>query len=109
MTDLTFIAQTKDCPPGSMLRVSLSDKRLLLANAYGRYYLVQEMCPHEDVSLYLGCLRGNIIQCSLHGSRFDLKTGEPLEEPAEEALQTYPVTVENEQIFAALKIEETPV
>lgn len=102
MTNLTLIATTADCPAGNLLRVSVAGKRLLLANADGNYYLIQEMCSHEDVSLYLGCLHGDTIKCSLHGSRFDLKTGEALDEPADEALQTYPVRLENGQIFAQI-------
>jgi len=102
MTDFIPIAETKECPLGKMLRVSVDGKRLLLVNVDENYYLTQEMCSHEDVSLYLGCLHGDTIKCSLHGSRFDLKTGEPLDEPADEPLQTYPVKVENGQILALL-------
>ncbi len=81
------------------MRLQVMGKRLLLANVEGQFFLVQEMCSHEDVSLYLGCLQGKTLKCSLHGSRFDLSTGQPLDEPADEPLQIYPVRVENGQIF----------
>ncbi|MCG8125814.1 MAG: Rieske 2Fe-2S domain-containing protein, partial [Candidatus Thiodiazotropha taylori] len=49
--------------------------------------------------LYLGCIEDHNIKCSLHGSRFCLKTGRPLEEPADEPIGTYPVKIDDNQIL----------
>ncbi len=102
MANLIPVAHQVDCQPGQLLRVKMQDKRLLLANVDGTYYLVQEMCSHEEVSLYLGCLHGDTLKCSLHGSRFDLKTGAALDAPATIALQTYSVVVADGQVFISL-------
>ncbi|NCF11683.1 MAG: Rieske 2Fe-2S domain-containing protein, partial [Gammaproteobacteria bacterium] len=46
-----------------------------------------------------GCLDGDRIKCSLHGSRFCLRTGQPQEEPAEHPVATFRVAVEDGQVW----------
>ncbi len=93
------VAADNELKPGEMKRVSLDGKRLLLANAEGQYFCVDEMCSHEDYSLYFGCIQGKRIKCSLHGSYFDLASGQPLNEPADCPLRTYPVSVADGQVW----------
>lgn len=84
---------------GDMKRVSAANgKRILVCHIADGFYAVDDMCTHEDASLYLGCLKGERIHCSLHGGEFNVKTGEAVEEPAEIPLQTYPVTIEGGRI-----------
>jgi 3-phenylpropionate/trans-cinnamate dioxygenase ferredoxin subunit len=80
--------------PGQMKRIEADGKKLLLCNAEGRHFCVDELCSHEDYSLWFGCIKGQSIKCSLHGSYFDLASGKPLNEPADCPLKTYPVKVE---------------
>ena len=88
------VAPLDALPPGKMKRIEVDSHRYLIANVEGEIYAVDDQCSHEDVSLYLGCIQGENIKCSLHGSRFSLKTGEPLEEPATEPIATYRVKIE---------------
>ncbi|HHC73827.1 MAG TPA: non-heme iron oxygenase ferredoxin subunit [Thiothrix sp.] len=74
-------------------------QHVLLCNVSGDYYAVDDLCTHEDMSLYLGCLKGDLVQCSLHGGKFNVKTGEPAEEPAEIPLKTYPVIIKDNVIL----------
>lgn len=97
------VAKTEELPPGGMKRVDIEGHRYLLANADGTLYAVDDLCSHEEVSLYLGCIQGDNIKCSLHGSRFSLKTGEPLEEPATESIGTYPVEVDQSRVLIKIK------
>lgn len=66
---------------------------ILLAYVNNTVYAVDDTCTHEDSSLSLGCLRGELVKCTLHGSWFSVITGEPNEEPADEPLQTYRVEI----------------
>ncbi|WP_455212085.1 Rieske (2Fe-2S) protein [Kaarinaea lacus] len=104
-TDKEFIkaATLDDVTPGKMACVALQGKRILLANDNGTIYAADEMCTHEDASLCTGSLRGHLIKCPLHGSRFDLTTGEPLEDPADEALRIYPVKIVENDIYIKIK------
>ena len=96
---LIAVADEHELLPGQMKKIEVHGKKLLLANADGNFYIVDEMCSHEDFSLYLGCIKNKSIKCSLHGSYFDLETGEPLEEPACEAIGTYSVTISDGKIW----------
>ncbi len=92
--------------PGKMKRVEAvntgNGKRILVCNVDGKFYAVDDRCTHEDASLYLGCLKGERVQCSLHGGMFNVKTGEAVVEPAEFPLHTYPVHIENGRILLDL-------
>jgi 3-phenylpropionate/trans-cinnamate dioxygenase ferredoxin subunit len=88
--------------PGQLKAVTVDGRQLLIANVEGEIYATDEMCTHEEWSLANGALKGDCVECPLHGSRFSLKTGAPLEEPATEALRTYPTRVEGEDIFVTL-------
>lgn len=98
------VSQLAELPPGLTRRVVVDGHPLLLANVAGRYYAVDDMCTHEDSSLSLGCLKGELVSCTLHGSRFSVVTGEPLEAPATEPLRTYPVRIEG----GTLLVKVTP-
>ncbi len=84
---------------GTMRCVEIDGRRVLIANVAGKYYATDERCTHEDASLSSGVLKGALVRCPLHGSRFDLRTGEALEEPAEENLRTYAVRVEGGRLL----------
>lgn len=94
--------------PGAMRRADLGGRRILIANVEGRICAVDDTCTHEDASLSRGSLAGALVKCPLHGSRFNVCTGEVLEEPAEEGLRTYPVRVEAGRILVAVPGEGAP-
>ena len=93
--------------PGTMKRVELRGRRILLANVDGRYCATDDTCTHEEASLSTGVLKGELVKCPLHGSRFNLCTGKALEEPAQEDLRTYPVRLEGGRILIGLPEGET--
>lgn len=93
------VADADELKPGQMKKISVGGKRVLLANADGELYAVNEMCSHEDYSLFLGCIQDGKIKCSLHGSYFDLKTGRPTVEPADEPICTYALKVANGKVW----------
>ena len=96
------VAALADLPPGRTLRVEPGRRPILLANVAGTVYACDDTCTHEDSSLSLGCLNGELVKCTLHGSRFNVRTGEPREEPAEEPLRTYPVRVAGADVLVRL-------
>lgn len=99
MSEYVAVAATDELKPAQMKRVVVGSKRLLLCNSAGTIYCVDEMCSHEDYSLYLGCIKDGKIKCSLHGSYFDLTTGKPTCEPADMPIRTYPVKIEAGQVW----------
>jgi nitrite reductase/ring-hydroxylating ferredoxin subunit len=80
-------------PLGEMRCVSLPDRNVLVAHTKDGVFVADEMCTHEDARLCDGNLSGTRVKCPLHGSRFELTTGKVLDDPAEENLGIYPVTL----------------
>jgi len=102
------VGKVEDLAPGKMMQVIVGDQRILLANVDGRYYAIDDTCTHEDASLSAGSLRGALVKCPLHGSRFDVRTGRAMEEPAEEDLKTYAVRLEGESILIDVAGSKNP-
>ncbi|MGD8741850.1 MAG: non-heme iron oxygenase ferredoxin subunit [Granulosicoccaceae bacterium] len=97
------VARLDEVKPGKMLCVTYGDKRIMLANVEGTVHAVDDMCTHEDASLSTGSLKGHCVKCPLHGSRFDLNTGEPLDDPAYEPIRVYPVKIDGDAICVAIE------
>lgn len=93
------VAGTDAIAPGKFLKVVVDNQAFIVANVDGRFYAVEDNCSHEDYPLSYGCLDGDRIKCSLHGSRFSLKTGAPMDEPADEPIRTYRLVVAEGQIW----------
>lgn len=93
------VCELVDVPMRDMRCVSLEDKNVLVANTEYGVFVSDEMCTHEDARLCDGNLNGTLVKCPLHGSRFDLTTGAVLDDPAEDNLTIYPVTVENGVVY----------
>jgi len=99
MSRFFMAARVGDVSPGGMKRVDIGTRRILIANVGGQFFAVDDTCTHEDASLSSGALRGERVKCPLHGSRFNVRTGEVMEEPATESLATYPVRIEADEIW----------
>ncbi len=97
-----FVMKLDDLPEGKMHCQDLEGNNILFANVEGNIYAVSGMCTHEDSPLCLGALKGNSVMCSLHGSFFDLRTGEADGDPADIPLKTYTVNVDGDSIFVQL-------
>ena len=83
---------------GTMVEITVKGRDLFVTMNEGRLYCAENRCPHEDIKLTLGCLKGNRVKCSLHGYSFDLQTGDSLEEDVDNML-TYPIREENNEIY----------
>jgi len=104
MTTKIKVCDLSEIPLKEMRCVALTDRNVLVAHTEDGVFVSDEMCTHEDARLCDGNLTGHLVKCPLHGSRFDLTTGAVLDDPAEENLITYPVTIENNTVYIALEI-----
>lgn len=97
------LASLDELSTSKLMRVTARAHDICLAYIDGSVYAVDDMCSHEDASLSKGSLHENCVKCPLHGSRFDLQTGEALDEPAEDPINTYEVKVVDDDIFVILQ------
>ena len=65
----------------------------------GDVYAIHDECSHQAVPLSEGEVDGCEIECWLHGSRFDLRTGKPTGLPATEPVATFPVEVRDADVY----------
>ena len=94
------VADTKDIPPSTMKAVELDNSQsICIANIDGKYYAIDNICTHEGGPLADGTLEGYEVECPWHGSKFDVRTGEPTKPPARQAVPTYQVKVEGNNIL----------
>jgi len=91
-----------DLPEEGALRVVLDGVPICLARSHGEVFAVSDICSHADVSLAEGDVEDGTVECWLHGSRFDLRTGAPTGLPATKPIATYPVTVEGDDVLVRL-------
>ena len=96
------IGAAEDLPPGTMQRYESEGQRILIANIDGTPFAVDDTCTHEDASLYMGALQGDKVKCPLHGSRFCLRDGRALDEPAEIDLVCYRARFQNSRVEIVL-------
>ncbi|MDO5503394.1 MAG: non-heme iron oxygenase ferredoxin subunit [Actinomycetia bacterium] len=71
----------------------------------GSVHCIDDECTHGKVSLSEGEISACTIECWLHGSRFDLRTGEPLTPPATVPVVVHHVKIEDGSVFVALNEE----
>ena len=92
-----------DVPEGGALRVELDGTPICIARSGGEVFAISDVCSHADVSLSEGDVEDGQIECWLHGSKFDLRTGAPTGLPAIKPVATYPVTVEGDDVLVKLE------
>ncbi|WP_206422534.1 non-heme iron oxygenase ferredoxin subunit [Nocardioides pantholopis] len=70
-------------------------------------FAVQDLCTHAAVPLSEGEVADCQIECWLHGSRFDLRTGKPTGPPAVDPVATFPVEIRAEDDGPAVYVDVT--
>jgi 3-phenylpropionate/trans-cinnamate dioxygenase ferredoxin subunit len=95
------VAQLTDLDEVTPLRrVDVNGVPICLARlASGEIFAISDVCSHEEIELSDGELDGEDVECPAHGSRFNVRTGEVSGLPAEDPVDTYPVTIEGDDIF----------
>ena len=78
--------------------LEIEDKRIALFNLGGRFYALDDTCPHADGPLSEGSIEGEDVECPWHGSRFNIKSGEVTAPPAVESVTRYNVRVTGDDI-----------
>lgn len=88
-------------------RVEVAGVPVALVHTEGEVFAVSDICSHANVSLSEGEVEGCAIECWLHGSRFDLRTGKPSGLPATRPVPVYPVKIEGDGPDASVLVSVT--
>jgi len=87
---------------GTALAIELDGKDVALVRVGGDVFAVEDMCSHAMVPLSEGDIEGCEIECWLHGSRFDVRTGAALNLPATEPVPTYATQIDGDVVLVDL-------
>ena len=88
-----------DVPSDEALAVTVGAYDVAVARHEDEFFAIQDLCSHAAVSLSEGEVADCQIECWLHGSRFDLRTGKPTSFPATEAVATFPVELRDGDVY----------
>ena len=99
MTQAKKVANISQLPPGETILVEIDNKDLLIVNVGGEIFAITNDCTHSGGSLCEDFLDEDIIECPLHGAKFNVRSGEVVEGPADEPISTYEVTIDGQDIL----------
>ena len=106
MAGLVEVARVEDVPAGTATVVEVGGTELALVNVDGTFFAVDNKCTHRGGFLGEGEINTDwsewAIECPLHGSVFDVRTGEVLNPPAPTPVRTYPVEVDGGVVKVAI-------
>ena len=95
-----------DLPPGEALRVAeVSPPVAVFHTEDGQLFAIDDTCTHQDASLADGWLEGCEVECPLHASRFDLRTGAVDAPPAKVGVRAHAVSVTDGEIWLTLSAD----
>ena len=93
MTAWTPVGKVSDFQLGSAKAIDLNGETICLIRNKNGFHAVNDACSHGAVSLSEGTVTDEGIECFLHGSEFNLETGEPKTPPATSAIDVFEVQV----------------
>lgn len=92
------VATTGEVEEGTGRYYDVDGEPIAIWHVDGTFYATTDICSHEEASLSEGELEGEVVECPLHGARFNVRTGRVLSLPAVVGVKTYPVRVNGDVI-----------
>ena len=94
-----------EVPSDQALAVTIGDIEVAVARDGDEVFAIQDLCSHAAVALSEGEVADCTVECWLHGSRFDLRTGKPTGLPATEPVATFPVQIRDDEGSATVWVD----
>ena len=94
-----------DLPAEGVIGVEVDGEPVAVARVAGEVFAVHDVCSHAEVPLSEGEIYDHTVECWLHGSCFDLRTGQPTGMPATEPVPVYPVKIDGDEVYVAIAKE----
>jgi 3-phenylpropionate/trans-cinnamate dioxygenase ferredoxin component len=95
-----------DLPTVGAVQAEVSGKVVaIVRDSAGEIHAIDDTCSHANVSLSEGDVEDTAIECWLHGSRFDLRSGKPIGLPATTPIAVYPVKIDGGDVFVSVTKE----
>ena len=103
MAEYVRACAVADLADDTAIGIEVDGVPVCLAKTEGEVLAIHDVCSHADVPLSEGDVEEGTVECWLHGSRFDLRTGRPTGLPANRPVPVYPVKIDGDDILVAVK------
>ena len=81
MTEFTTVAKTTDIPSGQGQAFAVAGRMVAVFNEDGRFFAIDDFCPHMGASLAGGYLADGVVTCPWHAWRFCIHDGRWCDNP----------------------------
>jgi 3-phenylpropionate/trans-cinnamate dioxygenase ferredoxin component len=88
-----------DLPETGAVGVEVGGLPVAVVRTGGEVFALHDVCSHEEVPLSEGEVYDHTVECWLHGSCFDLRTGKPTGPPATKPVATYRVHIDGDDVL----------
>ncbi|MBP6116471.1 MAG: bifunctional 3-phenylpropionate/cinnamic acid dioxygenase ferredoxin subunit [Neisseriaceae bacterium] len=103
MSTRLLVCAVADLDEGEALKVDCQPEAIAVFHSGGTFYAMNDRCSHGNASMSDGYVEDDgTVECPLHAARFCLSSGQALCLPATDPIKTYPVVVENDQVYVEL-------
>jgi 3-phenylpropionate/trans-cinnamate dioxygenase ferredoxin subunit len=96
------VCMLDELPDEGAIGVTIGDLPVAVIRVGGEVFALRDECTHEEVPLSEGEVYDHTVECWLHGSCFDLRTGAPTGPPATKPVATYPVKIDGDAVYVAI-------
>lgn len=93
------VGKASEIHQGKMKIFNVGGVELVVANVDGAFYALPNICTHAGGPLGKGKLKGSVVQCPFHGSKFDFRTGAAVGPPATVGEPMLQMKIENNSIW----------
>jgi nitrite reductase (NADH) small subunit/3-phenylpropionate/trans-cinnamate dioxygenase ferredoxin subunit len=97
MAEFITVARVEEVSEGRPKPIQLGNKLIGIFSDGGRYYAIEDTCPHMGASLSEGTVENGVVTCCWHGWRFRLADGTWVDSPRVK-IGSYPVRVMGDEI-----------
>ena len=87
---------------GKPVKFNKAGKEICVARVGDEVFAIEDNCSHQDAALSEGEQSGYKIECWLHAAEFDIRTGEALTPPAVQAVKTYAVKIDGNDVVVEI-------
>ncbi|GAA2862542.1 non-heme iron oxygenase ferredoxin subunit [Streptosporangium fragile] len=104
---MTFekVCKVTDIPDEGVIGLEVGETPVALVRQGDEVYALHDVCSHAEVRLSEGEVYDGTLECWLHGSCFDLRSGKPTGPPATKPVPVYRVKIDGDDVLVSLSKE----
>jgi 3-phenylpropionate/trans-cinnamate dioxygenase ferredoxin component len=99
----TRVCSVSEIPDDGAVAVEIDGTPVAVVRTGGEVFALHDVCSHAEVALSEGEVYDHTLECWMHGSCFDLRTGKPTNPPATQPVPTYRVEIRGDDVYVSLK------